>query len=270
MELVHIAADDPRLAGYRDLTDVPARSQFEVDANLFILEGILVLERAMSQGIVPQHVLVSERMAGRVSELLADADIDVLVAADDVLQQTTGYHVHRGVLAQATRPKLPDFASLCHGAQLVLMLEALRDHANVGAAFRNAAALGVDAVLVSPDCADPLYRRSVKTSMGAVLQVPWTKVVDWAATLDGVKAAGLQLVALTPAADALELPDVARVKRPRAVLVGTEGAGLRPESIAAADVRVRIPMTLGPDSLNAAAATAVALYAFGPSGAIHR
>lgn len=270
MQRVDIKAGDPRLDAYNHLTDVPLRSSQELATGRFIIEGILVLERALQVGITPLHVLVSERMYGRVAALLTNERVDVLVATDELLETTTGYHVHRGVLAEAVRPALPSPEQLVQGAQLVLMLEALRDHANVGAAFRNAAALGVDVVLVSSDCADPLYRRAVKTSMGAVLQVPWTRVADWEATIAMLQQDGLQVVALTPAPDSIDLPVAASRTHRRALLIGTEGAGLRQRSIDLADVRVRIPMSPGPDSLNAAAATAVALYAFGPSSATGR
>jgi tRNA G18 (ribose-2'-O)-methylase SpoU len=267
---VDVSAGDARLEAYNNLTDVPVRSAQEIETGRFIIEGILVLERAVAIGITPIHVLVSERMYARVADLLASIDVDVLVASDELLETTTGYHVHRGVLAEAERPRLPELGHLVEGATLILMLEALRDHANVGAAFRNAAALGVDAVLVSSDCADPLYRRAVKTSMGAVLQVPWTRVDDWIGTIAALQRSGIQVVALTPAPDSLDLAEAAQITRPRALLIGTEGAGLRQASIDLADVRVRIPMRPGPDSLNAAAATAVALYAFGPSSASPR
>jgi tRNA G18 (ribose-2'-O)-methylase SpoU len=267
MRLVEVNVDDSRLMGFSNLTDVSVRSAIEVDTQRFILEGLLVLERAVSVGIVPVNVLVSHRMAPRVAELLADVDVDVLTASDDVLENTTGYHVHRGVLAEAVRPSLPDVATITHNARLILMLEALRDHANVGAAFRNAAALGVDAVLVSGDCADPLYRRSVKTSMGAVLQVPWTRVSGWHECIAELQRSGVEVIALTPSADAVDLRAAASRPARRALLIGTEGEGLQPATIALADLRVRIPMAVGPDSLNAAAATAVALYAFGPSSA---
>jgi tRNA G18 (ribose-2'-O)-methylase SpoU len=206
-------------------------------------------------------------MFSRVAALLDHADVEVLVASDELLEATTGYHVHRGVLAEAVRPTLAEPHVLTKDAQLILMLEALRDHANVGAAFRNAAALGVDAVLVSGDCADPLYRRAVKTSMGSVLQVPWTRVTNWLECIQGLQREGVEVVALTPDGDSIDLPVAASGPHRRALLIGTEGAGLDAESIAQADVRVRIPMSPGPDSLNAAAATAIALYAFGPSSA---
>lgn len=263
----YISSDDERLDAYRHLTDVPVRSALEVEQGRFVLEGLLVLQRAVDSGVIPEHVLVSERMLPRVQELLAERDVSVLVATDEVLQETTGYHVHRGVLADARRPPLPELDQVLSGATFVLLLEALRDHANVGAAFRNAAALGVDCVLVTKDCADPLYRRAVKTSMGAVLQVPWTLVQDVPSAAVALKGQGMQVVALTPAADAAALPAVALQPLPRALCVGTEGAGLSAAALAASDVRVRIPMSPGPDSLNAAAATAIALYAFGPSAA---
>jgi tRNA G18 (ribose-2'-O)-methylase SpoU len=262
-----IDASDPRLERYRHLTDVPLRSALEAQSGRFVLEGLLVLERALQVGIVPAHVLVSERMVDRAAQVCQDADVTLLLTTAEVLEHTTGYHVHRGVLADAARPALPTARDLVAKASFVLVLEALRDHANVGAAFRNAAALGVNAVLVTQDCADPLYRRSIKTSMGSVLQVPWTRIASVVDAVPLLHEVGIECVAMTPHADALPLPEAAASTRPRAILVGTEGAGLSNSALETADMWVRIPMSEGPDSLNAAAATAVALYAFGPSSA---
>jgi len=265
--LTRIDAGDVRLDAYSRLTDVPYRSHIELELQQFIIEGLLVLERALEVGIRPRHVLASERMSDRVFALLADVDVELLIASDATLESTTGFHVHRGVLAQADRPRLPIADELLTDANLVLVLEALRDHANVGAAFRNAAALGVDAVIVTKDCADPLYRRSVKTSMGSVLQVPWAISADLLSTVRLAQNLGFEVVALTPAADSVPLSVAAAAPRRRLLLVGTEGAGLTQGAISAADVKARIPMAPGPDSLNVAAATAVSLYAFGPSSA---
>ena len=181
---------------------------------------------------------------------------EVLVASPEVLRSVTGYRVHRGALASFERRPLPTPAELVADARFVVVLVDLVDHTNVGAIFRNAAALGADAVLVTPGCADPLYRRSVKVSMGAVLSLPWTRTgADPLADL-----ADFQCIALTLAGDAADLRDDAGSARAGGVLLGTEGDGLPPSLSARADLRVRIPMAGGVDSLNVAAASAIALF----------
>jgi tRNA G18 (ribose-2'-O)-methylase SpoU len=253
---------DPRLGDFRDLTDVAARSAREPAEGLFIAEGATVIERALAAGYVPRSVLTEPRWLPRLEVLLAGHDVEVRTADAALLRGVTGYRVHRGALASMGRRPLPDPAALLAGARLVLVLVDLVDHANVGAAFRNAAALGVDAVLVTPRCADPLYRRSVKVSMGAVLSQPWTRSSD---DVPG-DLAGLTTIALTPGAGARALDEVGLGlgARPRALLLGTEGDGLPEPLLARCDVRARIPMAGGVDSLNVAAASAIALYALRP------
>jgi tRNA G18 (ribose-2'-O)-methylase SpoU len=175
-----------------------------------------------------------------------------------------GFHLNRGVLAVADRAAPPDVAALLRRARLVAVLEGVNDHENLGALFRNAAALGVDAVLLGPRCSDPLYRRSVRVSMGHVLRVPFAELPgSWPASLDIVRAAGLRVAALTPAAEAQPLATAALAGQRVAVLLGAEGPGLTAEALAAADLRVRIPMATGVDSLNVATAAAVAFHALG-------
>jgi tRNA G18 (ribose-2'-O)-methylase SpoU len=249
-------AADPRVADFACLTDVTARSAREPAEGLFIAEGEKVIRRALAAGYAPRRVLTEAKWLAGLAPALADADVDVLVAEPDVLRAVTGYRVHRGALAAMARRPLPAVAALLDGARLAVVLVDLVDHTNVGAVFRNAAALGADAVLVTPGCADPLYRRAVKVSMGAVRTLPWTITgPDPLADL-----AGWQVVALTPAPDAVDIGAAAPSPGPRALLLGTEGAGLPASLLARADLRVRIPMAGGIDSLNVAAASAIALH----------
>jgi tRNA G18 (ribose-2'-O)-methylase SpoU len=263
-------AADPRLADYADLTDVALRSAAEPAHGLYMAEGRLVIERALAAGHTPRSVLAEPRRLPEVTALLGpdhEPHTSVYLAPPQVLRAVTGYRVHRGALAAMHRPAPRTLAEVTAGATRILVLEDLVDHTNVGAAFRCAAALGFDAVVVSPRCADPLYRRSVKVSMGAVLALPWARADAWPAALHELRAAGFAILALTPDPAAAPLHHVAADPPARlAVLIGTEGDGLTPAARAAADREVTIPMAGGIDSLNAAAATAVACYALAPRG----
>ena len=251
--------DDPRVRDFVALTDVAARSVREPEEGLFIAEGAKVIRRALSAGYRPRSVLTDPKWLPDLAGEPGLAAAEVLLAAPDVLRSVTGYRVHRGALASFIRPALSTPAALLANARFVVVLVDLVDHTNVGAIFRTAAALGADAVLVTPACADPLYRRSVKVSMGAVLTVPWTRTgPDPLADLDGWST-----VALTPAADATDLDSVV-LSGPRALLLGTEGDGLPERIMRAVDVRARIPMAGGVDSLNVAAASAIALHQLRP------
>jgi tRNA G18 (ribose-2'-O)-methylase SpoU len=248
--------DDPRVRDFADLTDVAARSAREPIEGLFIAEGAKVIRRALNAGYAPNRLLMEPRWLPALAPDLEPHDVDVLLADPEVMLSITGYRVHRGALASMRRRPLPAPRQVLAGARLAVVLVDLVDHTNVGAAFRNAAALGVDAVLVSPGCADPLYRRSVKVSMGAVLSVPWTRSSP--DPLDDL--AGFTTLALTPTGE-LALDDLTPSGPvPRALLLGTEGDGLDPALARRADLRVRIPMAGGIDSLNVAAATAIALH----------
>lgn len=250
---------DPRVGEFSGLTDVAARRIREPAEGLFIAEGAKVIHRALAAGYQAHRILTEPKWLPTLEPALADLDIEVLLAEPEVLQAITGYRVHRGALASMRRRPLPTVAEVLVGAGLVLVLVDLVDHTNVGAAFRNAAALGADAVLVTPGCADPLYRRAVKVSMGAVLGVAWTRTgPDPLADLRGMTT-----VALTPDPDATPIDEVS-LSGPRALLLGTEGDGLPGSLKAACDVRVRIPMAGGIDSLNVAAASAIALHALRP------
>ncbi|MBB2922151.1 RNA methyltransferase [Cellulomonas cellasea] len=264
---------DPRLADYVSLTDVALRSRHEPEKGLYIAESSTVLRRALAAGHRPRSVLVAPRWASDVEEMLAGLPDDgsrvpVYVAEPDVLEGITGFHVHRGALAAMHRPALPALHDLLAGARdgagarRVAVLEDVVDHTNVGAAFRSAAALGVDAVLVTPRCADPLYRRSVRVSMGTVFQVPWTRIDPWPGGMELLHDEGFVTVALALRDDALTLDELAADPPERlALILGAEGDGLKAETIATARRTVRIPMAGGVDSLNVAAAGAVAFWA---------
>ncbi|HEX6888025.1 MAG TPA: RNA methyltransferase [Candidatus Nanopelagicales bacterium] len=264
MQVIELSGpDDPRLADFTGLTDVAARSRREPAEGLFIAEGAKVIARALAAGYQPRRVLTEPKWLAGLAPLLADADVEVLLAPAELLRSVTGYRVHRGALASMRRVPLRTVASVLAGAHLVVVLVDLVDHTNVGAIFRNAAALGADAVLVTPACADPLYRRAVKVSMGAVLALPWTRTgPDPLADLGGAAppGAGFTTVALTLAPDATPIGE-ADLTGPRALLLGTEGDGLPRSLQQRCDLRVRIPMAEGVDSLNVAAASAIALHA---------
>ncbi len=251
--------DDERIADYRALTDVELRIRWEPPHGLFIAEGELVLRRALRAGYRMRSALVDSVRVDQITDLPADAP--VYAASQDVLQRTTGFHVHRGVLASFHRRALLDPAEVLAAADRVAILEDVNNHTNLGAIFRGAAALGMDAVLLSPSCADPLYRRSVRVSMGEVFAVPYARLEPWPAALEQVRAAGFTLLALTPAPDALPIQQLSAAQRTRpALLLGAEGPGLSRPALSAADARVVVPMRSGVDSLNVAAAAAVAFW----------
>ncbi len=267
--------DDERLADYVSLTDVALRRRFEPERGLYIAESSTVLERALRAGHRPRSVLLAPRWVPDLERVLAelpgspdDAPVPVFVADEPLLEAVTGFHVHRGALAAMHRPVLPPVAEVLArarggaGARRVAVLEDLVDHTNVGAAFRSAAALGVDAVLVTPRCADPLYRRSVRVSMGTVFQVPWTRVDPWPGGVAVLREHGFVTASLALSEDAVTLDALAAAAPERLALVlGAEGDGLAASTLAASDVVVRIPMAGGVDSLNVAAAAAVAFWA---------
>jgi tRNA G18 (ribose-2'-O)-methylase SpoU len=253
--------DDPRVADYRALTDLELRTRWEPPHGLFIAEGELVLRRALLAGYRPRSVLLDAKRLGQLADL-AGVDAPVYTADPDVLRRTTGFHVHRGVLASFHRKPLPDPAELLRLARRVAILEDVNTHTNVGAIFRSAAALGMDGVLLSPSCADPLYRRSVRVSMGQVFAVPYARLEPWPAAMSTVREAGFTVLALTPATGApLPIQQLTEAQRRRpALLLGAEGAGLSGAALTASDQRVTIPMQRGVDSLNVAAAAAVAFW----------
>lgn len=253
-------AADPRLRDYTDLTDVDLRRVREPAEGLFLSEGEKVIRRALAAGLRPRSLLMARKWWAALERELAAYDCPVFLADDAVLEQVTGFRVHRGALASMVRPELPSLEDVLAGARSVVVLEDLVDHTNVGAVFRNAAALGVDAVLVSPGCADPLYRRSVKVSMGSVFAVPWTRADPWPSALDRLRENGFRVLGMSPDPAGETLAGTALDGRV-AVVLGTEGDGLSEEARGRCDTSVRIPMAAGVDSLNVAAASAVVLYA---------
>jgi tRNA G18 (ribose-2'-O)-methylase SpoU len=244
--------DDPRLADYRALRDAELQGAF-------IAEGALVVRQLLRSPYRVRSVLVTPR---KLAALDADLppDVTVYVAPRELLRAVVGFDLHRGAVAAAERPPPADAAAIARRARSLLVVEDVSDAENMGSLFRNAAAFGVDAVLLSPRCCDPLYRRAVRVSMGHVLHVPFARLAPWPSSLDDVvRAAGFTTVALTPGADAVDVDRVPPPPRP-AILVGAEGPGLTDAALASADLRVRIPMRPGVDSINVAAAAAVAFH----------
>jgi tRNA G18 (ribose-2'-O)-methylase SpoU len=251
---------DDRIADYRALTDVELRTRWEPPHGLFIAEGELVLRRAVRAGYRVRSVLIDAKRTDQLADLpLGGAP--VYAATQPVLEAATGFHVHRGVLASFHRRPLPVAAEVLATARRVAILEDVNNHTNLGAIFRGAAALGMDAVILSPSCADPLYRRSVRVSMGQVFAIPYATLEPWPQALATVRQAGFTLLAMTPAADAVPMQDLdAAARRRPALLLGAEGSGLSKGALDGSDVRVAIPMHRGVDSLNVAAASAVAFW----------
>ena len=261
IERVRDAASDA-VADYARLTDVSLRSVHEPAAGLYIAESAKVISRAIRAGHRPRSVLMEEKWLAGLESALAPFDIPVHLADPDQLEAITGYRVHRGALAAFERPALADPAELLGAARRVVVLEDIVDHTNVGAIFRSVAALGADAVFVSPRCADPLYRRSVRVSMGTVFQVPWTRLPEWPDAARLLHEHGFSIAALALADGAVSLRELAASPPERLALVfGAEGDGLSRHALEAADRVVTIPMAHGVDSLNVAAAAAVVLYA---------
>ena len=270
MQPVSIAsADDPRLADYARLTDVKLRTSLEAAQGLFIAEGTKAIVRAVVAGYPVRSVLLAEsRLADLPSLLGGGADAGpVYVVPDAVAEQLTGYRVHRGALAALERKPLPSVADVVSNARRIVVLEDLVDHGNVGAIFRCAAALGVDSVVLSPRCADPLYRRAVKVSIGAVFAIPYARMTEWYEGLAGLRAAGFRVLALTPDEQATPIDEALKASGSEriALLLGTEGDGLSARWLHEADETVRIRMhpgalAAGVDSLNVVAAAAIACH----------
>jgi tRNA G18 (ribose-2'-O)-methylase SpoU len=251
--------DDERIADYRALTDVELRTRWEPPNGLFIAEGKLVIDRALRAGYRLRSVLLDHKWLDQLEDL--PPGTACYVAARDVLESITGFHVHRGMLASFHRKPLPGLETVLAGARRLAVLEGLNTHTNLGALFRSAAALGIDGIVLSPTCADPLYRRSVRVSMGEVFAIPYAKAEAWPAALTTIRDAGFTLLAMTPAAGATPLPRLTAAQRARpALLLGAEGPGLSRSALEAGDVRVAIPMRRDVDSLNVATAAAVAFW----------
>lgn len=251
---------DPRLVDYRNLRDVQLRKSVEAEQGLFLAEGEKVVRRAAAAGFVARSFLMAPKWLEGLSDVLAASDVPCFVMSEKAAEEVTGFHVHRGALASFERRPLPGVDEVLAGARSVLVLEDVVDHSNIGAAFRAAAGLGFDAVLLSPRCADPLYRRAIKVSMGTVFAVPWTRLPDWYDALPSLSERGFTTVALTLAEDAVDIEKAVAGVNKIALVLGTEGKGLSARWQRVADRRAIIPMTDGVDSLNVAAAAAVACY----------
>jgi tRNA G18 (ribose-2'-O)-methylase SpoU len=266
-------ADDPRIADYVDLSDPDLRRRVEESEGFFIAEGPIVIRTLLTTTLRVRSVLVTPHQRAALADVLDRVDAPVYVVSPEVMRHTVGFDLHRGAVASADRYPLPSLEAVTDGATRIAMLERVNDHENLGALFRNAAAFGIDAVLLCPQCSDPLYRRSVRVSTGHVLTVPWTRATPWPASIDRVRELGFTVLALTPGPDAVRIDTVAgtvlRAGNTRiAFLVGAEGPGLSSGALAAASTLVRIPMAEGVDSLNVAVAAAVSFAHFAPPGTL--
>jgi tRNA G18 (ribose-2'-O)-methylase SpoU len=252
------SADDPRLADYRSLTDVALRRKIEPENGLFIAEGEKVVRRALAAGYEMRSLLCAESRAPD----LADLPGRHLVADYDVLAAVTGFHVHRGVLAAMARRPLATVDEVQRCAHRLMVLEELSSTTNLGAVFRSAAGLGIDGIILAPTCGDPLYRRAVRVSMGQVFAIPYARCERWPEPITQLRDEGWRVLALTPDARAHDIDTLQAGPEERlALLIGAEGSGLSAQALEAAGEWVRIPMSAGVDSLNVAAAAAVAAYA---------
>ncbi|MCA4131496.1 RNA methyltransferase [Arthrobacter sp. M4] len=280
------SADDPRVADYTQLTDVHLRKLREPEEGMYIAESSRVLRRALAAGHRPRSFFLAEKWLADLDDVFrAYPDVPAYIGKAALLEEITGFHLHRGAMAAMHRPApvpLPELLATAKRAAApedivdhtnarysqtphrsrIAILEDLTDHTNVGAVFRSAAAIGVDAVLVTPQCADPLYRRSIRVSMGTVFQVPWTRIDPWPAGIEQLKEGGYFVAGMSLGEGAITLDDLVAQDHQNLVLVfGTEGDGLKPDTDRLLDARVTIPMMNGVDSLNVAASSAVAFYA---------
>lgn len=266
IEITNFAS--PELDVFARLTEAQLRSRREQEKGLFIAESPKVIEYALDAGCQPISLLMERKhIAGQARGIINRCgDIPVYTADGELLSGLTGYHLTRGVLCAMRRPKLPEVEELCAGARRVAVLEGIVDSTNVGAIFRSAAALGIDAVLLTPTCCDPLCRRSVRVSMGTIVQVPWTRIgskpSEWpGAGLERLRQLGFRTAAMALSDTTVSVEDPQLMAEEKlAIVLGTEGSGLAPHTIAACDYNVCIPMSHGVDSLNVAAASAVAFW----------
>lgn len=255
----------PELDVYARLTEAQLLNRFEPAKGMFIAESPKVIHRALDGGYRPVSLLMERKdIFGSAAGIIARCpDIPVYTADEELLCQLTGYHLTRGVLCAMYRPALPTVEQICHNARRVVVLENVQNPTNVGAIFRSAAALGMDAVLLSPGCSDPLYRRSARVSMGTVFQIPWTFTDGiWPQSgMDALSRMGFKTLSMALRDDSYAIDDPRLQQEEKlAILMGSEGDGLTNDTIAACDYTVKIPMYHGVDSLNVAAASAVAFW----------
>ncbi|MFC4603463.1 TrmH family RNA methyltransferase [Rhodococcus kronopolitis] len=250
---------DPRLDDFRDLNSSDRRPDLPEGKGLVIAEGVLVAQRLLSSRFPPISLLGVDRRLTELSADLDGVDVPFYRTTAEVMAEVVGFHLNRGVLAAAHRAPELDLHEVLEGARTVAVLEGVNDHENIGSMFRNAAGLGVDAVLFGDRCADPLYRRAVRVSMGHVLRVPFARVPEWPRGLHVLRDKGFQIISLTPNPSAVTLAEAMTGDRV-ALLLGAEGPGLSEYTMRNTDVRARIPMAPGTDSLNVATAAAMAFY----------
>ncbi|MBP2414596.1 tRNA G18 (ribose-2'-O)-methylase SpoU [Arthrobacter stackebrandtii] len=265
--IIHLeSANDPRVSDYVSLTDVQLRKAKEPAEGLYIAESPKVVRRALAAGHSPRSFFVSEKRLPEVQDVLdAHPGIPAYVGTAAMLEDITGINLHRGAMASMHRPAPVPVEALLVGARRVAVLENISDHTNIGAIFRSAAALGIDAVLISPSCGDPLYRRSIRVSMGTVFAIPWARLENLPAGLELLHGAGFATAALALEEDSLTIHELAaRNEDKLALILGSEGYGLSRETLDTAQNTVMIPMYAGVDSLNVAAASAVAFFATDP------
>jgi tRNA G18 (ribose-2'-O)-methylase SpoU len=254
--------DDARLDYFRDLNSIDRRPDLPTGKGLVIAEGVLVVQRMLASPFAPLAFLGTDRRLEELKGDLAGNPAPYYRVSAEVMAQVVGFHLNRGVLAAARRAPERGVAQVVDGARTVVVLEGVNDHENLGAVFRNAAGLDVDAVVFGSGCADPLYRRAVRVSMGHALLVPYARATHWPTELNTLRQMGFRLLAMTPNPDAAPLSAaMAEMGDERvAVLVGAEGPGLSRAAMQASDLRVRVPMSRGTDSLNVATAAALAFY----------
>ncbi|WP_280219444.1 TrmH family RNA methyltransferase [Nocardia neocaledoniensis] len=250
---------DPRVDDFRDLSAADRRPDLPGRKGLVIAEGVVVVQRMLDSRFTPSALLGTAKRYEALAADLAGRDIPYYRASAEVMAEVVGFHLNRGVLAVAPRPAALSVEEALAGARTVAVLEGVNDHENLGSMFRNAAGLGADAVLFGDRCADPLYRRAVRVSMGHVLRVPFAQLPEWPGGLESLRERGFQIIALTPNPAAVNLATAMTGERV-ALLLGAEGPGLTEEAMRATDVRARIPMSPGTDSLNVATAAAMAFY----------
>lgn len=254
---------DPRVEVFSNLTDAALRRRTDAAYGMYLAESSLVVRRALDAGHRPRSFFLAHRYVDSMADVFAaHPDVPVYTGTDALLASITGFHLHRGALAAMERPVPHTVDEVLTRARRIAVLENIADHTNVGAIFRSAAAIGIDAVLVSPLCADPFYRRSIRVSMGAVFQVPWTRIEPWPPGIEVLKDAGFTVAGMTLGHGAITLDDLVAEDHERLALVfGYEGAGLTAEAERRLDRRVTIPMRNEVDSLNVAASSAIAFYA---------
>lgn len=265
----------PELADFTQLTDVELRRVREPEEGLYLAESMKVIERALAAGHLPRSFLLLDAWVPKLEAVLERfPEVPAYIGKAEQLEQLTGFHMHRGAIASMHRPPALDPEELLRTSRRVVVLEDLADHTNVGAIFRSIAALGADAVLLSPGCADPLYRRAVRVSMGAVLQVPWARLPGWREAGPMIRDAGFDLAAFALSEEAQDLADfVGELPDKLALMFGSEGQGLSRRALASATRTVVIPMEHDVDSLNVSTAAALALWAVRTAdrarGAVH-